>query len=146
VKILQYDNQTDLFIDKKKVKAIVEEIFLFKKISSTELIVHFVSKEEIAGLHKEFFNDPTSTDCITFPIREKDLLGEVFICPQAAIEYSPEDPYKETTLYLIHTILHLLGYDDLNSTDQIKMRLAENEIMDHLIKKNLVLTNRIPVI
>jgi probable rRNA maturation factor len=146
VKILQYDNQTDLFIDKKKVKAIVEEIFLFKKISSTELIVHFVSKEEISDLHKEFFNDPTSTDCITFPIREKDLLGEVFICPHAAIEYSPEDPYKETTLYLIHTILHLLGYDDLDSADQIKMRAAENEIMDHLTKKNLVLTNRIPVI
>ncbi len=146
MKILQYDNQTDLFIDKKKVKAIVEEIFLFKKISSTELIVHFVSKEEISDLHKEFFNDPTSTDCITFPIREKDLLGEVFICPHAAIEYSPEDPYKETTLYLIHTILHLLGYDDLDSADQIKMRAAENEIMDHLTKKNLVLTNRIPVI
>ncbi len=146
MKILQYNNQSDLYIDKKKVKAIVEEIFLFKEIPSTELIIHFVSKEEISNIHKEFFNDPTSTDCITFPIRENKLLGEVFICPHAAIEYSPDDPYKETTLYIVHTILHLLGYDDLNSDDQIQMREAENEIMNHLSKKNLVLTNRIPVI
>lgn len=146
MKILQYNTQADLYIDKKKVKAIVEEVFLFKNISSTELIVHFVTQEEISKIHKDFFNDPTPTDCITFPIGENGLLGEVFISPHAAIAYSPEDPYRETTLYLIHTILHLIGYDDIKPEDESKMRKAENEIMDHLTKKNLVLTNQIPVI
>lgn len=146
MKILQHNNQADLFIDKKKVKAIVEEIFVLKNISFTELIIHFVTQEEISRIHKDFFNDPTPTDCITFPIREKNLLGEVFICPLAAIEYSPEDPYKETTLYLVHTILHLIGYNDIDPKEEIEMRKGENEIMDHLIKKNLVLSNQIPAI
>ena len=146
MKILQYDNQSDLTIDKKQVKLLVNEVFCLKKTSSTEFIIHFVSKKEIAEIHGDFFNDPSPTDCITFPFRDSDLLGEIFICPQMAIEYSPEDPYKETTLYIVHAILHLLGYDDIDPKDELQMRAAETEVMSHLIQKNLVLSNRIQVI
>lgn len=141
MKILQYNNQSDLLIDKKQVKRLIDGVFSLKKTLSTELIVHFVSKEEITIIHGDFFNDPTPTDCITFPFLEPTLLGEVFICPQVAIEYSPENPYKETSLYIVHTILHLLGYDDIDPADEILMRLAETEVMTYLIEKNLVLTN-----
>lgn len=141
MKLTLIDDQCDLSIKKKQVKLLIDEVFLFKKISSTELIVHFVSKKEISEIHGKFFNDPTPTDCITFPFREPKLLGEIFVCPKVAIEYSPENAYSETTLYIIHAILHLIGFDDINSEDEILMRKAEIEIMDHLTQKKLVLSN-----
>ena len=141
MKLTLIDDQCDLSIKKKQVKLLIDEVFLFKKISSAELIVHFVSKKEISEIHGKFFNDPTPTDCITFPFREPKLLGEIFVCPKVAIEYSPENAYSETTLYIIHAILHLIGFDDINSEDEILMRKAEIEIMDHLAQKKLVLSN-----
>jgi probable rRNA maturation factor len=146
VKITQYHNQSDLPIDKKQVKALVDEVFKIKKTSSNEIIIHFVPKDEIAEIHGEFFDDPSPTDCITFPFRDDDLLGEIFVCPKVAIEYNPEDPYTETSLYIVHAILHLLGYDDIDPKDQEEMRKGEAEVMDHLQKKNLVLSNQAQVI
>ncbi len=139
MKLLQYDTQSDLSIDRKQVKLLVEEFFRLKKTPSTQVIVHFVSRQEISDLHKDFFDDPTPTDCITFPFRDSDLLGEIFVCPQMAIDYSSDNPYKETTLYIIHALLHLLGYDDTDEKTQAKMREAESVVMNHLEEKNLLL-------
>ncbi len=146
MKLTLIDDQSDLPIKKKQVKTLVDEVFLFKKISSTELILHFVSKAEITEIHGNFFNDPTPTDCITFPFREAELLGEIFVCPKVAMEYSSENAYAETTLYIIHAILHLIGYDDIDEKDEILMRKAEAELMEHLLQKNLVLSNPAQVI
>jgi probable rRNA maturation factor len=81
-----------------------------------EVNVHLVSKKTITKLHEDFFQDPTPTDCITFPFAEDSLLGEIFICPEVAIEYAnkyKKDPHQETSLYIVHALLHLLGFDDI---------------------------------
>src|ERR1700722_17053191 len=92
--------------------------FLLKelKVSTDEVSFYFVSKRKICQLHKEFFNDPTSTDCITFPLDSPDeeksayhVLGEAFICPLTALTYAKLhkiDPYEELYRYVIHCILH----------------------------------------
>ncbi len=87
-------------------------------------------------LHKQFFNDPAPTDCMTFPI-DCCYLGDIFISPQAALRYAPNQPYQETLLYLIHGLLHLLGYDDLKPTARRTMRKMEKKCMDHLNKLGL---------
>ena len=104
--------------------------------------------EEITALHGTFFQDPTPTDCITFPIDVGDtpllgpkILGEVFVCPKIALEYSPDNPYLELTLYIAHTLLHLKGYNDQEEEDSLEMRSKEQEILEILQKKNLVLSN-----
>lgn len=128
----------------------VIDLVEFLEIVTSEISLHFVSKERITELHGEFFNDPTPTDCITFPFDPNgsanpgDILGEVFICPQVAIEYTEEnggDPYQETTLYLIHGLLHLLGYDDIEEATRLHMRQAEKRCLHHLSKKNVFLSS-----
>ncbi len=113
-----------------------------------EVNLHFVTTCVISSLHEEYFSDPTTTDCISFPIdgpEKRDghhVLGEVFVCPQTAIDYCKKhggDPSQETTLYVVHGLLHLLGYDDLSEKEKRKMRTAEKRHMKNLIKKNLSL-------
>ena len=72
-----------------------------------------------------------------------EILGEIFVCPDTAIVYSKRhklDVYCECTLYIIHGILHLLGFDDIEEDEIAKMRAAEKELMNHLREKNLILT------
>lgn len=99
-----------------------------------EMIFHFVTKKQIGKIHKDFFDDPSPTDCITFPIGR---VGEAFICPEVAMEYDPKHPYDEVTLYIVHCLLHLTGYDDIAPKDRRIMRQQEAKWMKVLSQKKI---------
>jgi probable rRNA maturation factor len=109
-----------------------------KKIACEEVSVYLVGKRKIASLHKDFFNDPTPTDCITFPI-DAQFLGEIFICPKVAQEYNPKKPYVETALYIIHAILHLLGYDDISENKRKIMHKEQERLLKLATKHQCIL-------
>jgi probable rRNA maturation factor len=131
-----YNKQKDLPIRATRLKKMVPFLLEQLDIKTDEVIIHFVSKKTMGKIHEEFFSDPSPTDCMSFPIDppEKNspsshhILGEIFVCPQVAVEYSlskDQDPFDETTLYIIHGLLHLLGYDDIDPKDRKKMRQME---------------------
>jgi probable rRNA maturation factor len=134
LKIDLFNNQKDLPIDKSRLRLLVREVLSFLEISPKELAIYFVEEKKISELHEQFFQDPTVTDCITFPIDE-EFLGEIFVCPKVALTYAKKrglDPQKEVLLYVIHGILHLIGYDDLDPKERRSMRKMEKSCMRHL--------------
>ncbi len=134
-----YNRQKDLPLDKASVRALVKELVSYLNISHSEICIYFVSCKEICRLHLDFFQDETPTDCISFPLDEEHL-GEIFVCPRTAIEYAQKkklDPYQETALYVVHGILHLLGYDDLDAKSRRAMRKKEKSCMDHLYTQSI---------
>ncbi len=146
MKILVFNRQKDLPLSSPSVRSVVKQVLLTEQRSTDELSLYFVTTEEICHLHEQFFDDPSPTDCISFPMDEREktdyhILGEVFVCPQAAIEQvmTIGEAYQEATLYLVHGILHLLGYDDIRKSDIKKMREAEARNMKALIDKKNVL-------
>jgi len=106
------------------VQAVLEDL----GSTHTEVSIYCVTQAKICALHDQFFQDPTPTDCISFPLDEEHL-GEVFVCPKAALEYAPEDPHNEVALYIIHGLLHCLGYDDLEPVAKRAMRKKEKSCM-----------------
>lgn len=141
MKVHVASKQTAFPLSPASVRQVVKAVLAYENVTTEEVGVYFVSTEKICALHDEFFNDPTPTDCITFPIDEA-FLGEIFICPETALNYvknSGGDKYQETTLYLIHGLLHLLGFDDLDPKEKRKMRAREKLHMEQLLKKRGIL-------
>ncbi len=138
--------QTDLLFDLSKIAPIVEQVIAFEKQKCDEVEIHFVDKKQISLLHDQHFRDPSPTDCISFPLDGKECshyrhIGIVVVCPEVAIEYSKKeniDPYREMILYLIHGLLHLIGYRDQTDEDCIQMRQAEKIHMGMLEEKKLL--------
>ena len=134
-----YNEQRDLPIALASVKKSLSTLLPYLEVECEELSLYFVTRKRISELHAEFFDDPSPTDCITFPIDplpQVGHLGEVFVCPAVAIDYANQwgfDPYQEVTLYVIHGLLHLLGYDDLTPGKRRTMRKKEKLCMDHLM-------------
>lgn len=129
---------------KKAVRAVLE----LEKVECDEVSIYFVDQKTISSLHEEFFQDPSPTDCISFPIdgpKKGDgyaVLGDVFICPEIAFQYAKKhslNALEETTLYLVHGLLHLIGYDDIDPKDRKVMRKKEKRCMDSLKKGKLLL-------
>lgn len=145
--VTQHHNQEDLPLSSTKVESLIKMILEKESIETDEIIVHFISKDEITKLHEKFFGDPTPTDCITQPIdppgskEPYKILGEIFICPKVAIEYNKDDPYQEVSLYIVHAVLHLLGFKDKTEKEIQKMRQKESKVMNYLQTKNLVLSH-----
>jgi probable rRNA maturation factor len=123
-----YNRQKLLKIQTASVKRLVIFVIQEKRISCKKIAVHFVGLRKIAQVHDEFFDDPTVTDCMTFPI-DQEFLGECVICPQVALERAPKKPHEETSRYLIHCLLHLIGYDDIDKKKQAIMRKEELRLL-----------------
>jgi probable rRNA maturation factor len=149
VRITINQEQSDLDLNVEQIESLVRAVVDFKSVETDEIVLYFVTKEAISEIHAHYFSDPTPTDCITFPIDPPNVqpemgeatLGEVFVCPKVGMEYDKDSPWEEVSLYIIHGILHLIGYEDEEEEDRKKMRDAEAELLAVLKKKNLVLSN-----
>lgn len=142
MKVYTKNQQSDLPVSAKSIRLLVREVVAYEGRYYDEVTIHLVKTAKICALHNEFFNDPATTDCISFPM-DDELMGDVFVCPETAIQYSRQnvkDVYEELSLYIVHGLLHLMGYDDLNPKDKRRMRTAEKRHLKHLMSLNLILS------
>jgi rRNA maturation RNase YbeY len=107
-----------------------------------QLGVSFVTATRMAALNQGFLGHAGSTDVITFDYKEpgagEAIHGEIFICVQDAIEQAARFKttwQSETVRYLIHGILHLAGYDDLEPGLRRTMKRREGAILKRLAAK-----------
>ncbi|MFA6917161.1 MAG: rRNA maturation RNase YbeY [Parachlamydiales bacterium] len=143
------DEQNDFVIQPEQVKAIVKEVVLFEGQRFNEVAVFFITNEKMCEMHAEFFDDPSPTDCISLPMDEEEgdgyrHLGEIFVCPFTAKEFVSlhgGSCEEEVTLYIVHGLLHLMGYDDIDETDEAAMRTAEARHLMHLKERGLCLSS-----
>lgn len=91
-----------------------------------EISAILVSDRRIAQLHRRFMNIAGPTDVITFHH------GEIFISVETAAAHAQQfhstlEP--EVRLYLVHGILHLLGFDDTSARAARAMEAMQTRIV-----------------
>ena len=146
MKVYIKNTQSDLPIQAKQVKLLVQSFLQNHKVFCSQITIHFVTDKKMCAIHGQFFNDPSSTDCMTFPLdhfsEENPNLGDIFVCPAVALDYSKQfntDHYSEVSLYIVHGLLHILGYDDIEKEDRRIMRTMEKKELTRLSQLNLLL-------
>lgn len=119
----------------------------------------FVTDEEIREINLETRNIDRATDVLSFPMLDyekgkvyKDIyrnfefdetfkdgeelvLGDMVLSLERALEQSEEygHSYEREVCYLVvHSILHLLGYDHMEEEEKNIMRKREEEILNKL--------------
>jgi len=93
----------------------------------------FVDDNYLAEMHDRYLDDPHKTDVMTFNLGEDDIEGEVYISYERALEQAKRFNVsfeEEITRLLIHGLLHLAGYDDLEKDDRDKMKEVENSLLN----------------
>jgi len=97
----------------------------------------FVSDDELAEMHNKYLDDPSKTDVITFNLGDENIEGEIYISAERAADQATqfETTFDEEILRLmIHGLLHLADYDDLNEKDYKKMKKAEDSLLKQMVK------------
>ncbi|MDM8008482.1 MAG: rRNA maturation RNase YbeY [Phycisphaerae bacterium] len=106
------------------------------------LTVVVVDDAQIARLHKQFMADPSSTDVLTFDLRDDLANGpidaEIVLSAETAERQARRyrtEPGRELLRYAIHGTLHLVGFDDHSPDERKRMQKEEHRILATMIDK-----------
>jgi probable rRNA maturation factor len=91
-----------------------------------QVIVILISDRRMALLHRQFLHEVGPTDVMTFQH------GEIFISAQTARRHAGRFGTSlacELSLYIVHGLLHLHGFDDRNEIDARKMAATQKRIL-----------------
>jgi len=122
-------------------KSIVREVVLklSKELSFSIISVNvsFVDNKEILELNGKYLDHHFTTDILTFNYNgsNTELDGEIIISYDDAIENAKRFNITGKEEYLrliIHGILHLVGYDDQQKNDKLKMKRKETSLVKKL--------------
>lgn len=108
--------------------------------SSAEISLVFVDDDEIQILNKTYREKDMPTDVLSFPLwdgEEEDvsgeiLLGDIIISLETAQRQAEEYGHtleREIAYLMVHGLLHLLGYDHMDTEEKKVMRQKEEEIL-----------------
>ncbi|MFH1783072.1 MAG: rRNA maturation RNase YbeY [Candidatus Omnitrophota bacterium] len=140
MKVAIRDLQDKVKIDKRRATKLTEAVLKKMGEGLTEVSLMFVDDLYIRRLNQKYLGIDSSTDVLAFSMREGEglsdaspILGDVVISTETAKREAikrKKNVQDETDLYLVHGLLHLLGYDDRTKKDKKKMRLKEKELME----------------
>ena len=124
-----------------------------------EISLVFVDNEEIREINRQNRNIDRETDVLSFPMLDYDLkkvykecyknfkfdktyldgeelvLGDIVLSLEKALEQSKEYNHsfeREASYLVVHSTLHLLGYDHIEEDDKRRMREREEYILNLL--------------
>jgi len=121
------------------VQALLQDVW---PDGSLDLAVYLVAAPEVTRLNETFLRHKGSTDVITFDYAEsaepERLHGEIFICLDEAVCQARRFRttwQSELVRYVVHGVLHLLGYDDRDSQARRRMKQAEDDLVRRLARQ-----------
>lgn len=143
--------------DEELLKEIIDFAVKEEKVlCQYQISVVLVDNEEIRAINSEHRNIDRVTDVLSFPLLdypegkvfkevyednrfepdmldgEELLLGDIVLSLERAKEQSLEYEHsfrREIVYLVIHSVLHLLGYDHMKEEDKLRMREREEYIL-----------------
>jgi probable rRNA maturation factor len=143
------DNQDDMTVSVERVTDIVRKALTAEQVASATISVAIVDSSTMHELNRQFLNHDYETDVLSFLLDESEpeadfesensaprgagrsIDGEIIVSAAYAREMATEydwAPEHELTLYIVHGLLHLCGYDDMTADELPVMRARECDI------------------
>lgn len=99
------------------------------RFQNADISFLFTTNRGIQKYHKQFLNDPSPTDVITFT--DGKTVDAVISLDQAVRQAGPRGVrlWQEAALLVGHALLHAKGFDDLTEKGRLEMRRQEFELM-----------------
>jgi probable rRNA maturation factor len=152
------NSQKRLQLKSARITKIIQAVLRKEKYKAGELTFVFVNSSQIKSLNKKYLGHLYATDVLAFDFTGRTLSGyeksrhakgcsccssdnilwgDIIISTDAIIQNTKRfktTASRELALYVVHGLLHLLGYDDHKNADIKAMRLKEEELLQYLGK------------
>ena len=130
----------------RPLRSLVQSLGEELDLARAQIGIHLVTAGEMTQVNETYLNHAGSTDVITFDHAgsmaetciPQNLYGELFVCVDEALLQARRfntSWQAEVTRYIVHGILHLLGYDDRTPHRRKLMKQEENRLVRCLLSK-----------
>lgn len=129
------NRQERLAIAESSLRRLVEFVLASERRDIESVDVAVVDAEEIESLNRRYLGHPGPTDVLSFDLAEADARGisaQIIVCSEVALAEAPRhnlSPDEELMLYVIHGLLHLVGYDDAEAGQAERMKSRQEELL-----------------
>lgn len=140
-----------------RYRSIINKIFDYtleftgNNFDNAIVTLSFANEEKIRDLNNQYRKVDRATDVLSFPMLDivcpqklKDFssevspdgslyLGDIVICPKVAKRQAREYKHskkREVTFLALHGLLHILGYDHIEKSDEAVMQNTAEEILN----------------
>lgn len=127
----------DLDIDQDRIERLIQQVCARFQRSEGSVSLALLSDEQMIALNQRFMQLDQTTDCFSFDLSDEQEAGvfcfEVIVNAQLALREAARRGHgveAELALYVVHGLLHNLGFDDLTAAEAEKMHLTEDEILE----------------
>jgi len=138
IKITLINLQNNLTIHPGKIKNLILKVIQNEKgTASGRINICFTDNRKIKEFNAKFHKTNSATDVLAFNLSDKNnprvILADIMVSTQTAIKQAIKyrtNPDYELSLYVVHGLLHILGFND-QSLKQIKlMRKKESQYVN----------------
>ena len=148
MKVQVENQQKRIKIDKRKIRFKVTQLLKLTGCVNKEISITFVDDEGIQRINKQYLSKDRPTNVISFSLQEGEfgdinpaMLGDVVISVDTAIRDADKGNLsfdEEIFFLIIHGLLHLLGYNHVNTSkaNTLKMKQKERELFRLLAQFN----------
>lgn len=130
VKVEIADQQSFVPVDAKQIASVARSILADHGPKRSRVSVAIVDDATIHALNRRYLHHDYPTDVLSFVLEEKRgyLEGEVVVSGETALSQAGQygwDASSELLLYVVHGVLHLVGFEDSSDETRQDMRDAE---------------------
>ena len=133
---IEITNKSGELVPTESVRTLLQNSLLELKLNpECEVNLVFVDVAEMTELHIKWMDEGGPTDVLSFPMdipvdeNEAVTLGDIVISPIVAADQAAAAGHsaeREIFILAAHGLLHILGYDHANPTDE-KIMFAKQE-------------------
>jgi len=130
----------------KSLRALSEKVFAaataaagIKASKSAEISILMVGEEEMQKLNRDWRGHDSSTNVLSFPTGDGELLGDIVLCEpviRREAEHLGKTYDSHLTHMLAHGMLHLFGFDHETRADAERMEKLEIKALKKLGEGN----------
>ncbi len=128
---------------KSVCKYVLKKMGIIKKGNHLFLDIAFISREKMRELNKKYRGIDRATTSLCFPFFERANsspvhLGQILLCEEVIRkrgELHGVGFERELMDVLIHSLLHLIGYDHKKDKEREKMRNIQREFLKELMRR-----------
>ena len=136
-------NETNEYVDTALLNKVADYALKSENVDNGVVNIIIVDNKKIKEINNEYRNIDRETDVISFALEDDDtfielpirVLGDIYISidkvKSQASEYGHSEK-REICFLTVHGILHLLGYDHMNESDEVIMFSKQDKILDDL--------------
>lgn len=146
---IQLENRQKLYkLDRRKIRAAVSRLLKIMDCADKELCITFVDDAGIQAVNRQYLFKDKPTNVISFSLQEgefsgvnPDVLGDIIISVETAMRDALRGHLsldEEILFLMIHGLLHLRGYEHVNTSprESRRMKKKEKELFRQLTASN----------